>query len=347
MENKKNNELDELVEKMLIVSLWDRLDSDKAFVRFRARRKRIRIVLFASVAASCIGVLFVTSYWFSSFVQDGNNSEQICLSVKDGASVRISYSDGENYELPVSGLNTDSERSKGDTVYVIDQDLIKTKSDYRKDRIVTLITPRGKHVNVKLADGTTITLNSETTLKYPEQFKQNCRELEISGEALFEVAKETSRPFIVRCRDVQVEVLGTIFNINSYDVNETVQATLVEGAVDCRITGEPSIRLYPGEQFVYNVNSAQAFKQEVDVNDYVSWIHNRTVLRNNTLQEIFFRIASVYNIEITCTNRVDLKEKYHIIIQADEDLENVLSRLSFIGGMIYRKEDNLIVFDRP
>lgn len=346
MESKENKELDQLVKKMQVVRLWNNLDAQKAFQRVKAKQKRHRMLNIAvvSVAASCIGILFGFSVYKQILSESG--IENNLYSQSQGSGVEILYSDGDKYELPVSGLSRACVNSNGDTVYAINTDLIKSKRELSKDRIISLTTPRGKHFNITLSDGTKITLNSATTLKYPEEFKNDSRELVISGEAYFEVAKDQYRPFIVKCRDISVEVLGTVFNINAYDINETIATTLIEGSVNCKVSKDQTIHLLPGEQFVYDTKTTRAFKHEVNVDDYTSWLRNSIVLRRNTLQEIFFRIGAVYDVEITCTERVNQSEKYHIVIQPNEDLDAVLSRLSFIGGMEYNKKNNQILFDR-
>ena len=111
----------------------------------------------------------------------------------------------------------------------------------------TLSTPRGGQYQITLPDGSIVWLNAASSLKYPAAFLQKQRKVQITGEAYFEVAKNPDRPFVVQVNDMEVQVLGTSFNINSYEDELVKKTTLLEGFV--KITSRNAVEyLKPGQQ---------------------------------------------------------------------------------------------------
>ena len=117
--------------------------------------------------------------------------------------------------------------------------------------------PRGGEFKLTLSDGTVVHLNSETVLSYPVRFAGDTREVELHGEAYFEVAKDAARPFIVKTSHYNIEVLGTRFNVADYDNDMSVHTTLVEGKVAVSGPGVRQRILQPNEQFVLDKNTGK------------------------------------------------------------------------------------------
>ncbi len=111
----------------------------------------------------------------------------------------------------------------------------------------TLMVPRGNRIRISLADGTKVWLNAESRLVYPSRFGPGRREVAVKGEAYFDVAADAARPFIVKAGGMDVEVLGTQFNLNTY--SGAIYATLTQGKVRTAAAGG-SVILNPGEQAV-------------------------------------------------------------------------------------------------
>lgn len=104
-------------------------------------------------------------------------------------------------------------------------------SNQQEKDLNTLFVPAGQRAQLTLQDGTVVWLNAQSTLKYPSKFTKKRRKVEVTGEAFFDVAKDTKRPFIVSTQDIRMEVLGTQFNVYSYPNTEYIQTDLVEGSV--------------------------------------------------------------------------------------------------------------------
>lgn len=166
-----------------------------------------------------------------------------------------------------------------------------TKDIYNKIEI-----PRGGEYKLMLSDGTKVYLNSMSTLKYPVQFTQDIRQVELQGEGYFEVSK-TGQPFIVKVNDMQIEVLGTIFNISAYP-NENYQTTLVNGSVRVTTTNGNNRILKPSEQACINPKSNTIEVHTVNTSFYTSWIHGKINFKDQRLEDIMKSLTRWYDMQV-------------------------------------------------
>lgn len=164
----------------------------------------------------------------------------------------------------------------------------------------TIATPRGGQYQIKLPDGTKIWLNAESKLKFPASFANlKQRKVELIGEAYFEVAKNKALPFIVSGKQQEVEVLGTHFNINSYDNELEVKTTLLEGSVLVSTLNNNPVNkiLIPGEQSV--LRSGQILVNTIDTESEVAWKEGVFIFEDENIQSIMRKLERWYDIEVT------------------------------------------------
>lgn len=162
----------------------------------------------------------------------------------------------------------------------------------------TLLVPRGGMYSLELEDGTRVWLNADSRLEYPAVFPSGRREVSLSGEAYFAVARDTSAPFTVRTARGDVRVLGTEFNVKCYADEGVMEATLVEGQVGLSKEGAGSVVLEPGEQAVVGEGVQGIAVREVNVQHYIGWRENRLSFQGETLEEIMQVLARWYDIEV-------------------------------------------------
>ena len=162
----------------------------------------------------------------------------------------------------------------------------------------TLLVPRGGMYSLELEDGTRVWLNADSRLEYPAVFPSGRREVSLSGEAYFAVARDTSAPFTVRTTRGDVRVLGTEFNVKCYADEGVMEATLVEGQVGLSEEGAGSVVLEPGEQALVGEGVQGIAVREVNVQHYIGWKENRLSFQGETLEEIMQVLARWYDIEV-------------------------------------------------
>lgn len=164
-------------------------------------------------------------------------------------------------------------------------------------------TLTGMEYTLALSDGSLVYLNAETSVKYPVVFGGSERMVELDGEAYFEVAKDASRPFIVRMNGVDVKVTGTSFNARAYRNEGKVVTTLIEGRVE--VNGKAIV---PGEQARYEVEDGDLEVAKVDVEHFVAWKEGYFVFRNERLVDVMRTLARWYKVE------------YHFMDEASKDV---------------------------
>jgi len=162
--------------------------------------------------------------------------------------------------------------------------------------------PLGQMSQVSLPDGTEVWLNSGTTLSYFNSFGQNSREVNLSGEAYFKVVPGMV-PFRVKLKNSEVEVIGTSFNILSFDNENFSEVTLVEGSVRIKSPeGAEVVKLNPGEQLILSGDLKNNVLKNVETQFYVSWTDGKIVFEEERLADITERLERWYNVEIKLTD---------------------------------------------
>lgn len=195
----------------------------------------------------------------------------------------------------------------------------------------TLSVPYGKRFKLQLSDGTVVSLNSGTTFRYPEQFgfSEN-RNVYLSGEAFFEVAKDKEHPFVVHANQAAIEVLGTTFNISAYPENPTVNSTLIEGSVRMYEALNPTnaVLLKPNQMATWQNNSKKLVLKEVDPKLYAAWTKGELAFKDTPFSIIAKILQRTYDVEIINENSDLAKQNFTGTIRVSESsVENILDLL--------------------
>lgn len=203
-----------------------------------------------------------------------------------------------------------------------------------------IVADRGQKSEVSLPDGSRIWLNSGSRISYSTGFGRSDRDIRLSGEAYFEVAKNKKLPFIVSTGDMTVRALGTVFNVCSYeDEKETV--TLVEGSV-LTTAGDSEAVLAPSQRIVYDRASGRLGQPET-VNDkhLVPWKSNEIILDGNTLAEISVMLERLYNVDVKFASE-GIKDYSYTGRIPNNSLKNILDLISGTTPVTYHIHDNII-----
>ena len=172
-----------------------------------------------------------------------------------------------------------------------------------EEKFAEVKVPLGQMSEITLCDGTHVWLNSGTTLKYSNSFGRRSRNVSLDGEAYFDVEK-SDIPFRVKLKHSVVEVLGTQFNVISYENDNNSEVTLVEGSVNVNnLNGNSIAHLKPSQQLTINDQSLRAKLKTVDTDFYVSWTEGKIVFRDEKLEDICLRLERWYNVDIKFTGK--------------------------------------------
>jgi len=220
-----------------------------------------------------------------------------------------------------------------------------------KEVMSQVIIPYGKRSEITLSDGTRIWLNSGSNLSYPPVFNGDTREVYLTGEAFFDVQTDPSKPFFVVTNDIRLKVLGTRFNVSSYENDPITHAVLLEGSVSVGRNKvlTRNVELIPGERIVYDRSDASIVKQKVNVYQYSSWINGYLIFERESLSEIFKKLERYYN-KVIFVEKGFENITYSGKLDLAEDIEEVLENISYTSsftvdknseGLIIRKDENL------
>ena len=215
------------------------------------------------------------------------------------------------------------------------------------NKILHLVTSHGKTCEITLEDGTTIWLNDESALDFPEHFSSTKREVKISGEAYFDVAKDSKRPFIVKGEGFETRVLGTQFNIKSRSANTTktsdpvTEITLVEGSICVTDDKGMEQRLLPGQQ--YFIKNGQWNRKEVDTYPITQWREGFFYFDQTSLGDILTDVGRWYNINVVLEKPELMDIILHFVAEKSQSIEEVVTSLNMLKVAQITLEDNKIV----
>ncbi len=210
--------------------------------------------------------------------------------------------------------------------------------------------PHGKQFELELADGSTVFLNSGSSIKYPVSFLPGkAREVSLEGEAYFKVEKDSVCPFVVNVGDLRVRVLGTQFNLSSYPEDNDVTTVLVEGLVGLYnkevYRAESATLMKPGFKGVYDPANGSISLEEVDTGLYTSWKTGRIVFRGAQFKNIIKKLERTYNVSIVNNNK-ELEEQYFSAsFDIDDNMEQILSSFNRSYKFNYVIENNIITIN--
>lgn len=191
----------------------------------------------------------------------------------------------------------------------------------------TLKTARGQMYPVKLSDGSAVWLNSSSSIRFPVAFTEQERRVEITGEAYFEVAHNDKKPFTVLVNGTEVQVVGTVFNINSYNDEGSMRTTLLKGAVKVK-KGDHQVMIKPGEQ-AQVVNENIKVNKDVNITKEVAWKNGLFYFKNEDLKTIMRQIARWYDVDVVYEGNVS-KEGISGKIYRNANLSEVLKLLNVL-----------------
>ncbi len=210
----------------------------------------------------------------------------------------------------------------------------------------TISTPKGGQYQIVLADGTKVWLNAASSLHFPTAFNENKRNVVLTGEGYFEVAKDVTKPFTVVANGMEVQVLGTRFNINAYTDEEEMKATLVEGSVKVFKGNETQV-LYPGEQAkIVNDNEDVNSKirvQQVDIVAATAWINGRFMFKGDDIHSVMRQLARWYDATILYEGMVTHEEFVGVINRSRYDnIADILEMLEKTGTVSFEVQGKSI-----
>lgn len=317
------------------------------------RWRKVKRIYYRVAAAAVIVLCLSISLYMTVFRKAGTDPAQLALRQSPADSIMpggdkavLKLADGRiiNLQQSKDGLLAQQGNSK----------IIKTKQGQLVYHVLDgkqplstqnlLSTPRGGEFTITLADGTRVWLNAASSLTYPCIFEGKNRVVTLTGEAYFEVAHDDNHPFIVHCKDQDVTVMGTHFNINAYEDESTVKTTLLEGKVNITTSSSQEAKyLLPGQQSVLRSHHIQVKK--VDPAIAVAWQKGNFMFDNENIQTIMREIARWYNVHITYSGEIP-EDKFAGTVSKFKNVTDVLQILQLTGKVHFTIKGKTIVVSK-
>lgn len=330
--------------------LWENIST---FNRIFSRNYRLAKVKFISkIAASVLiilsfGILFYLyrarpepGYHFSE-IRNEIGSEDPLLILSNGEKVNLLKKESE-----IAILKNKAIRINNDSIV---QNESMTIRDAEEVALNEVIIPYGKKSKLILSDGTQVWLNAGSRFAFPQKFSGKKREVFLQGEAYFEVAKNENHPFVVSAGNMNVEVLGTKFNVCAYESDDFVETVLVEGSVNMIGKGrllKEKVLMAPNQKAVYNKKEGKiSVKDEPMPELYTGWVDGWYQFVNEDIELVFQKLKRYYNVSFLYDDTV-LARAFPISGKLDlkGSLEEVMSVVSKVARVRYRIEgENIII----
>ena len=308
--------------------------------RHRFRHRILNICKYAAIFIFPVAIATVAIYKSGNEPQPLSQVEEQI--VPGGKKAVLILDNGEAIDLKsTSGVEL---KEKDGTVIQVDSTVLNyqqapartsEKLAYNKVNV-----PRGGEYQLTLSDGSKVQLNSMSSIRFPVQFAQDCRLVELEGEAYFEVSK-TGQPFIVQTKGMKIEVLGTSFNISAY-ANEEYQTTLVSGSVKVQTENGSNRILKPSEQACITSGSNQINVRNVDTAFYTSWIHGKINFKDQRLDDIMKTLARWYDMDVVYENEATKELRFGCYVNRYNEITPLVKLLEQTGRVTVTVEGKTI-----
>ncbi|WP_299324172.1 FecR family protein [uncultured Maribacter sp.] len=304
------------------------------------------ILKYAAVGLLFLGVGYIVQTEFGKSVLEDIPSpkeESITLELENG-NIKVISEDGSAKIVDFNGKVVGKQHG-GQLIY--SDDAVASKVSYN-----TLTVPYGKRFDLSLSDGTKVYLNAGTSLRYPVKFIEGqIRQVFLKGEAYFDVTEDKKNPFVVNAYELNVQVVGTEFNVIAYPENTNTDVILIEGSVGLFESKEEfdvdkNIMLQPGFKGSFDKEYKTVDTKKVNTTLYTSWINGTIVFRNEPFENILKSLERQYNTTIINNNTTLGQETFNASIELErESLEEVLNYFNKVYAIDYRVVNNKVIIN--
>lgn len=220
------------------------------------------------------------------------------------------------------------------------------KANTSNMEVVQYYVPKGEVKHLLLSDGTEVWINSDSYFSLPKKITSGKRVVNLTGEAYFQVTKNTQNPFIVQTNRMNVEVLGTKFNVNAYPDLAEIKTTLKEGSVKVKINDDKnanSFILSPNEELSINTKTGDIAKKTVEATGLPTWSEGDMLFNAVLMPDIFKQMEKRYGIRIACNNSKYEDKRLTVKFENNESINEVFQILQLmVPDLTISKQDSII-----
>ena len=213
-------------------------------------------------------------------------------------------------------------------------------------QLTALQVPLNQQKQITLADGSKVWINSNSQLKYPQQFNGKTREVYLSGEAYFDIHHDAAKPFIIHTGKIVTTVLGTAFDIKEDKISHTVQVTVTRGKVSVAHGDKQLGIITPNQQISYNLLDSKSIQTEVDARQVIAWQKTDLRFEDVTFAQAAFELEQRFNVKINFNNERIKDCRFTGAALKGEKLDKILKVICAFNNATYQtKSDGSILID--
>lgn len=333
----------------LVNRRYEDFSKEKGWRELQQRRKKSHERRLFRIWASCAAVAAVllgfALLWQLGGEKKTVDQEVLSTVISANSKVRLILDSGKEVDLSEQQGTIDCpageiSNSGGELVYSGDSTLLAACPAHHE-----LVVPPCGEYRLQLCDGTVVHLNAATRLRYPSFFTGGTREVELEGEAFFEVAENPDCPFVVKSANSAVYVYGTRFNVFAYPDEEMTHTTLVEGKVTVE-NADKRVDIRPGEQWCLHKSDGTVEVKKVDVSLYTSWIEGRLKFDDAPLEEIMRMLSRWYGVEVVYQDEALKGLLFGCNFNRHDSIEPLLRIFEANGKIKIEKRDNCLKIKR-
>jgi ferric-dicitrate binding protein FerR (iron transport regulator) len=327
---------------------WDEFSMK---IKIRKRNKSVSMFLkYAAIVFFPILIGTATYYFIGRYGQQKDNTSVISMIKPGFRNAILVLNNGQNIDL-CKQENATIKEADGSVINKLNNELnylnnqsAKSKKELRN----TLLIAKGGEYSIVLSDSTKVFLNSMSRLVYPVKFSGDKREVTLEGEAYFEVRKDRQHPFIVTVNGMQINVLGTSFNVNAYPDELKVYTTLVEGKVMINPANQEDKKwiLEPNQQAAFGRSDSEVKISDVDAKLYMQWTKGTYTFTDQPLDEIMKSLSRWYDFTYSFSDESLKTIRFEGGLNKYESIEPILDIITRTGKVTYKIKGREIIFTK-
>ena len=301
--------------------IWEKIKTDVPELQIEPVNRSKYVWFRIAVAAAVLAGFLIGGKWFLKNNSGQNKSQQTVTQNNDiapggnkailtlGNGSQVVLDSARHGVLAQEGKTSINKMKDGEVIYNVNH---KVLSGAEGIPLIynTITTPRGGQYHVVLPDGSHVWLNAASSIHFPTQFTGHERKVELRGEAYFEIVKDKTKPFKVMVapagKDLcEIAVLGTHFNVNAYDDENYVNATLLEGRIQFTTTEQKSQELKPGQQAVLNKEASKiSVTENEDAETSIAWVKGIFHFEKANINSVMRQLSRWYNVDVEYEGKI-------------------------------------------
>lgn len=319
-------------------------------IRKEGKKAKVVHLNWRRMAVAAVFILLVGAgvFWL---LQSQKKEQEIAIQVKPNVQKDVApgstkailkLADGTEIILDSANEGTLAQQGGVKIIKLNNGQLSYNPQDRKSNEVLynTITTPKGGQYQLVLADGTKVWLNAGSSLHFPAAFAGQERIVELKGEGYFEVAKNAVMPFHVRVNEMDIQVLGTHFNVNAYTDEGLMRTTLLEGSVKVS-KGTQARLLKPGQQAAVNQDEQIFVQNDVNLDEVIAWKNGLFQFQSADLETILRQASRWYDIEVEYRDKIT--ERFSGQISRNVNISQLLKILEFTGKVHFEIEGKKII----